>query len=103
MCQALQISQLYIESDSTIVVSAITSALAANWLLEYALRDCLSLVCTSFVIKHLYRQKNCVADRLAYWAHDHCRWKEGCQHTDLPPWIYGFLKWTNLGLWNFRP
>lgn len=79
LCNAVGIFDLDVESDSQVVVQAISSKGTSNWKHVYTIRQCLSLWKDSFKIKHVYRQSK-----------------------DLPPPIRKALTTDRLGIWTFR-
>lgn len=56
----------------------------------------------SFSIKHGYRHKNMVADRLAAWAHEHKSRINLFRIEDCPQIVKSAHVADNLGLWSFR-
>lgn len=103
MCNELQLSHVQIESDSNVVVQAINHGSRVAWDLEYVYRECMSLLPTTGMIVHVYRQRNCVADRFADYAHTHRRKKEDFRVHDLPQSVRKEYQKDRLGGWKFRP
>lgn len=71
LCKALHISLVIIESESSIVVTAVCSAQGDNWWFSYVLRECLALYTPNCELIHGFRQKNVVADKLANFTYSH--------------------------------
>lgn len=71
LCRDLDLHNVIIESDSSIVVSAMKQKQVENWKLTYSLRQCLDLLRVGYQITHVLRQKNTVADCLAEYVQLH--------------------------------
>lgn len=66
MSTALGNDNLDIESDSQVVVEAITKMDCPNWRYSYILRQCQGMWRDSFSITHIFCQANMVADSCAH-------------------------------------
>lgn len=103
LCRSLGVTEIDIESDSQVVVHAMTGKHARSWEHTYTLRRCLELWYDSMEIRHVFRQANTVADSCAAWAHSHRTRREGFLEVDLPHPIFSALKMDRLGIYSFRP
>lgn len=102
MCLAMTIDQVFIESDSMVVVTSIKSGNLNNWKLEFAYRECLKLMLTMADIVHGFRQKNQVADRLEAIAHTPREHKDYYRVDDLPRDAHRAFLADKYGLWSYR-
>ncbi|XP_012848003.1 PREDICTED: uncharacterized protein LOC105967963 [Erythranthe guttata] len=102
MCRHMGILHVTMESDSLLAINAIKTKVV-TWELEYILRLCLQEVDSSFQFKHVVRQKNTVADRLANWAYNHQSSQEYFTEISLPVEVRAALISDRLGIANFRP
>lgn len=103
MSTALGIDNLDIESDSQVVVQAITKMDCPNWRYSYILRQCQGMWRDSFSITHIFRQANMVADSCADWAHTHQARKDYYTEKDLPSPIRRALLADRLGIRCYIP
>lgn len=101
LCNALRVSPVLIESDSSLVVTAIKNTRMENWRFSYVLRECLALFSSDFDISHEFRQKNYLADRLADWAYTHCHKQEFFQVKG--PSVDSETEIHKMELWSYRP
>lgn len=58
LCRDLDLTQVIVESDSTLVVAAIRNKKVDSWNTTYTLRKCIALMGENFQINHVLRQKN---------------------------------------------
>lgn len=103
LCKALNLSPVLIESDSSIVVTAVRSAHGDNWRLAYILRECVVLYTSDFELIHGYRQKNVVTDRLVAHAYSHQGRHEFFCVQDFPLVVRAGYSADRMDLWNYRP
>lgn len=99
ICQQLEIDRVIVESDSTVVISAIKKRYVEHWKLTYIFRLCVSVVGADYQFCHVVRQKNTVADRLANIAHSHSGTVEFFTPSNFPPSIRTAYRADLLGFW----
>lgn len=102
LCMAMGISELEVESDSLLVVQAVSKKHSDGWKFIYVLRECLLLWKDTYNIQHTYRQANGVADRCADWAHVHKTKRECYAVTEFPISIRNAIKIDQQGIWTYR-
>lgn len=102
LCNALRISPVLIESDSSLVVAAIRTERSDHWRFSYVLKEFLALFSSHYAIIHGSRQKHFFADRLADWAYSHRRRQEFYRVPDLPKTVRSTYLADKMDLWSYR-
>lgn len=102
LCQNLNATHVFVESDLLIVVTAVQNERVSHWALEYVFRRCIAGMGGEHQIYHVYRQKNIVADRLADYAHSYNSPIEWFDSSEFPTSIQNSYSSDLHGLWNFQ-
>lgn len=91
LCHQLALNNVVIETDSKLIVDALTGQAAWPWRLHYDLQQADGLL-HSFgtTLQHIFREANSVADSLAKIAST-CSVSRPFLYHDLPPYVRGLL------------
>lgn len=101
MCRDLALESVLVESDSLVAVLALKELHASPWKYDYEIRVCKALLGT-YLIEHVFREKNTVADRLAAHAHAHRNAEVYVRTQDLPRAALHMLAKDRFGFSTFR-